>query len=507
MASQPPAAGEPGPVVITGLGVTSAYGRGPQALLDGVLAGRPAFIPVTRFGTEHCRVKVAAQLPGTPVLADEITAALEAACTQGQLSAPLRPAAAAGGAALRPGRGRDALAGTTTGDTAAVVARRCGFPAVPRVYTSACVAGSTAVADAAAMIASGRRDRVVVAAGYLVEPTASRCSTPAGRWPPTARCGRSAPGAGACCSATASPPWCWNRRAAASGRGAAGRWLAGRLGPGRRRLPRVPAAARTDPGWPGRSPRRCAGPGSTPADIGLRERQRHRHPVQRRGRGRRPAPGAWARRAARSRSARPSRCTGTRWRRRRCSSWWSRCSPCAHGRLPVNAGYLGPDQDCQLDLVLDAAREAAPRYALSAQRGLRRGQHRAAGRCRVSALPAAAPWAGQRTDSTPMILASASWPQAAGDQLPPIAGFVTSSFSPLVAELAERCLRGYFGRAARRTGPGRADRGTAGQHQRRHRHRRPPSPRRSMPDAGCRRCCSTSPTRTPSSATSRPGGG
>ena len=38
-----------------------------------------------------------------------------------------------------------------------------------RCYTSACVAASTAVADAAAIIARGRADRIVVAAGYVVE--------------------------------------------------------------------------------------------------------------------------------------------------------------------------------------------------------------------------------------------------------------------------------------------------------------------------------------------------
>jgi 3-oxoacyl-(acyl-carrier-protein) synthase len=58
---------------------------------------------------------------------------------------------------------------------------------------------------------------------------------------------------------------------------------------------------------------------------------------------------------------------------------------------------------------------------------------------------AAVPWPGHRADSAPLILAAACWPQAPGDQLPPIAGFVTSSFSPLVAELAQRCLQSYFG--------------------------------------------------------------
>jgi 3-oxoacyl-(acyl-carrier-protein) synthase len=35
------------------------------------------------------------------------------------------------------------------------------------------------------------------------------------------------------------------------------------------------------------------------------------------------------------------------------------------GALPVNAGYLGPDADCALDLILDEARPARPRYAMS----------------------------------------------------------------------------------------------------------------------------------------------
>lgn len=43
------------------------------------------------------------------------------------------------------------------------------------------------------------------------------------------------------------------------------------------------------------------------------------------------------------------------------------------------------------------------------------------------------------------VLARAQWPARDDDVLPPIPGFIVSSFSPLVAELAERCLRRYFG--------------------------------------------------------------
>jgi hypothetical protein len=44
-------------------------------------------------------------------------------------------------------------------------------------------------------------------------------------------------------------------------------------------------------------------------------------------------------------------------------------------------------------------------------------------------------------------LARARWPEAPDDTLPGIPGFVMSSFSPLVAELARRCLSRYFGAA------------------------------------------------------------
>ncbi len=43
------------------------------------------------------------------------------------------------------------------------------------------------------------------------------------------------------------------------------------------------------------------------------------------------------------------------------------------------------------------------------------------------------------------VLARARWPGRSGEGLPSIPGFIVSSFSPLVAELADRCLRRYFG--------------------------------------------------------------
>src|SRR6266704_1960723 len=120
-------------VVISGFDVTCGAGRDPQALLEAVLAGRPAFTPVTRFDVSGRRARAAATLPGSPVLFT-------------------------------------AIADVSGAGLARALAQRCGLSGALRTYTGACVAGSTAVADAACMVAAGRLPRVVVAAGYLVDP-------------------------------------------------------------------------------------------------------------------------------------------------------------------------------------------------------------------------------------------------------------------------------------------------------------------------------------------------
>jgi 3-oxoacyl-(acyl-carrier-protein) synthase len=49
------------------------------------------------------------------------------------------------------------------------------------------------------------------------------------------------------------------------------------------------------------------------------------------------------------------------------------------------------------------------------------------------------------TDGGLVVLSSAEWP-VDGDTAPtPIAGFVVSAFNPLVAEVADRCLRAHYG--------------------------------------------------------------
>jgi 3-oxoacyl-[acyl-carrier-protein] synthase II len=162
-----------GAVVVTGAAGLSAYGRGTEALLAGVLTGRPAFAPVRRFDIEGRRATAAATMPGSPDLLAEVSRVAREACEEAGLSAAARtrtplyvaihgdPAMARAPAADRPGHGPEAFT--------AAVAARCGLADQPRCYMSACVAASTAIGDAAAAIARGQADRVVVAGGYLVE--------------------------------------------------------------------------------------------------------------------------------------------------------------------------------------------------------------------------------------------------------------------------------------------------------------------------------------------------
>src|SRR5258708_23032535 len=162
------------PVVVTGAAVLSAYGPGTEALLSGVLSGRPAFTTVQRFDVSGRRVRTAAAMPGSPELFTELTRAVREACDDAGLSPSDRArtplflaihgdrASARAPEADKPGHGPEAFTAAAAGSYGlAQQGLRC--------YMSACVAASTAIGDAAAIIARGHADRVVVAGGYLVE--------------------------------------------------------------------------------------------------------------------------------------------------------------------------------------------------------------------------------------------------------------------------------------------------------------------------------------------------
>ncbi len=345
-------------VVITGLSVLSAFGLGRDALLDRAFGGTAAFVPVSRFDTRQRRTGVAATLPGAPVLADELVGAIEYACADAGLGREQAPAERAGCPLLLAAHAdRDNVA------TALDVAARTGLRPPARTYTAACVAASTAVADAATMISAGRADRVVVAAGHLVDAD-TFAMFDAGR--ALARDG-------------VVRPFSAGRQGMVLGDAVVAVVLESAAAAEHRDTPVVATLA----GW-GRAgdayhvcqPRpdgsgiaRAIGSalrraGITPYDIGY---------VNANGTGTVFSDAA--------ESAALHRVFGEAVDRVPVSSTKSVhghtleasgllelvCTVLAlrAGRLPVNAGFVEPDADCRLDLVLDQPRHVGPRYALS----------------------------------------------------------------------------------------------------------------------------------------------
>ena len=147
-------------VAISGMAVTTAYGRGTRNLWDGLLSGKPEVSLVSRFDTSGRRTQHAATLPGDPELGEELSTLIEQACTQARLSVadraetPLVLACRA-----RP----------ETRKFVQQLAVECGLRGVVRVHTGACSASNFAVAHAATMITTGAERQVVVAAGSLVD--------------------------------------------------------------------------------------------------------------------------------------------------------------------------------------------------------------------------------------------------------------------------------------------------------------------------------------------------
>ncbi len=351
-------------VAVTGVSATSAFGRGAQPLLAGALRGQPAFGRVGRFDAAARRTQAAAELPGAPLLADELAAVIDTACDAAGLDQQQR-AQAVFLLALHTdaAAARDTAADVVTDDTPRRVAARCGLPDPPRVYATACVAASTAIADAAAMIVSGRADQVVVAAGYLVEAD-SFALFDGGRV--LARDGQVRPfsagrqgmllGDGVAAVVLESAAAARRRDAPISA------WLVGwgRAGdayhvcqpcPEGSGLARAIAAAlrrgRVDPADIGYV--NANGPGTSFADSS-EAAALHR---------------ALGSHAAKVPVSSTKALHGHALEASALLEFVLTVISLRAGILPVNAGFLAPDPDCELDLVLGAAREARYRYALS----------------------------------------------------------------------------------------------------------------------------------------------
>ena len=115
----------------------------------------------------------------------------------------------------------------------------------------------------------------------------------------------------------------------------------------------------------------------------------------------------------------------------------------AEGKLGVNAGYLGPDPDCPLDLIVDGPRQLAAPYALSLNSAFG-GANTAllVGRRHDQPLMSAS---AQSTEGPQPVVRHEAWWWVAEDGEPPVVpGFVLSAFNPLVAAVADRCLTEHY---------------------------------------------------------------
>ncbi|PWU56536.1 3-ketoacyl-ACP synthase [Micromonospora sp. S4605] len=337
-------------VQLTGVHATSALGRGAAAQLAGALAGTPAFRPVRRFDTGNRRVDAAATLPEVGDLPDELAESVTEACRAAGLDAARR-AGCALLLAVHGGPGAPALAGTLAGWT--------GLGGPTRVYTTACVSATSAVADAAALIRRGDTDRVVVAAGYLVEPD-QYALFDAGR---------------ALATDGAVRPFSAGRTGLLLGDGVAAVVLESARA-ARRPLVDLLGWARAGDAYHPCQPH-PAGRGMARAvnaaldRAGLPSEALGYVNANATGTGHSDAAEAAALRAALGPAAAGVPVSSTKALHGHALEASGLLElvvtglALRHGKLPVNAGWLGPDPHCPLDVIRDAPRPAATRYALT----------------------------------------------------------------------------------------------------------------------------------------------
>ncbi|MEW1547297.1 beta-ketoacyl-[acyl-carrier-protein] synthase family protein [Streptomyces tsukubensis] len=359
------AARTPRPVVLTGMAVTTGYGHGVDALREGIRSGVPAFTPVTRFDTGRYRVGVAAQGPADLDLDTELKTLAEEACKQAGLSPAdraetlLLAARHADPAVSRLPRAEQRE--RPIGDTARWLAQECGFEAPGRTYINACVAAGAAVAEAAVLIATGRRDRVAVAAGHLVDAEsfttfdAGRALAADGRLRPFSA-GRKGlllgDGAGVVVLEAAGSRDGMRPLARLSGWGMAGdaHHVCQPHPQGLGMARSIELALRRAGLGPGDLDYVNAHGTGTPYNDSAETAGMHR---------------VFGELAERIPVSSTKSLTGHALQAAGMVELVITVLTVGTGLLPVNSGYLGPDPDCRLDLVLDTTREREVRHAVS----------------------------------------------------------------------------------------------------------------------------------------------
>ncbi|MCD0449756.1 hypothetical protein LO762_11230 [Actinocorallia sp. API 0066] len=337
---------------VTGLAVLTAYGHGLPALWDGLKSATPATSRVTRFDTAHRHAHHAATLPGDPDPFAALRGLIDEACEEAGLS-PEQRARTPLVLALHAGRDTAARART--------LAAACGLREVLAVHTAACAASNSALADAAELVADLAEERVVVAGASFVDASMFAAFDSAGILTPEGvsrpfSAGREGPvlgdgAAAAVLTRAAGGTGSWLRvtgwgntceadhvvRPRPDGRGPAAAIQAALARAGNPRIGYVNAHATATPAFDAAEAAailRGLPPDGADAHVSS-TKALHGHCLE--------------------------------------ASGLVELAVCAlafrNGQVPVNAGYLGPDADCPLNLVLEPGTAPATGHMLSLNTG------------------------------------------------------------------------------------------------------------------------------------------
>jgi 3-oxoacyl-[acyl-carrier-protein] synthase II len=151
-------------VHVSGFGVFSAFGFGPEALVDGVFAGAPAFRPVTRFDAAGCRTDRAATYAETVNSVDVASAcgrqALDMAGWTNSAELPVVLATKLRAPSTEP---------ESPAEVTEQVAARLGLGTPRRTFVNACCAAANAIIHGAQLIRTGAASAVLAGGAFLVD--------------------------------------------------------------------------------------------------------------------------------------------------------------------------------------------------------------------------------------------------------------------------------------------------------------------------------------------------
>jgi 3-oxoacyl-[acyl-carrier-protein] synthase II len=160
-------------VYVSGFGVFSAFGFGPETLFDGVFSGSPAFGPVTRFDVSGRRTDQAATYQESDIAAPERgpgagTVEVAAACGRQAIEMagwrspaelPVILATKLRAPALEP----------APAEITRRVAERLGLGRPRRTFVNACCAATNAIIHGAQLVRSGVTPAVLAGGAFLVD--------------------------------------------------------------------------------------------------------------------------------------------------------------------------------------------------------------------------------------------------------------------------------------------------------------------------------------------------